>query len=88
MGLHAGAETQADQTWALLGAYYAVTPKLYLLTDYQSGTGRQGTLGAFYYITPDLGVNLYYAKNNTDSKNDYVGLYVGYTFSATKPDKK
>jgi len=82
LGVVAGAEHQSGDTWALVGAYYAVTPKFYLLGDYQSGSGRQGTVGAYYYFTPALGVNIYYAKNNTDSHADYVGAYIGYTFSA------
>ena len=83
-GIHAGIEHQADQTWGLLGANFAVNQKISLLGDYQSGDGRQGTVGVYYAVTPALGVNVYYAKNNTDSSADYLGLYVGYAFSAKK----
>ena len=76
-----GGQKQGGDTWALLGADYAVTPEVTLLADAQTGTGRQATLGVYYVATPELGLNVYYARNNTSRSSDYYGLYVGYTFS-------
>ena len=79
--LHAGVESQAGTGRLQFGVDYTLTPDLSVLADYQTGVGRYHTIGLFYTPTSRIGINIYYAHNNTPALRgtDYLAAYVGYT---------
>lgn len=82
--LHAGIQSQSNRTWGIFGLDHAISDRLCLLADYQSGSGKYHTLGICWEQSPSLGVTLYFVRNNTASlrdTEDYVGLNLAYTIS-------
>lgn len=81
--LHIGAQTSDGSTSTLLGSDYALGNGWSAMADYQSGPGRWHTLGLFWQESPEVGILLYYVRNNTAdlrADNDYVGFNIAYTF--------
>lgn len=79
--IHAGVQEQSGGGWLQFGVDYALSPKLSLLADYQTGSERYHTLGLFCTPVSQISINVYYAHNNTPALRgtDYLAAYVGYT---------
>jgi hypothetical protein len=79
---HAGAQTQSDAGWMLLGADYALTPQVSILADAQTGDSRCKTLGVYWQASPKTAIGVYACQFNSSSSSssDYIGGYALYTF--------
>lgn len=78
---HLGADTSGNEDAMMMGMEYSLNNTLTLMADYKSGIGNYHTLGLWWQASPTIGINPYFARNNTDdlrSTADYWGLYVGY----------
>ncbi len=83
--IHLGLGWDGDCLVPQAGADYYPSDYLGLLADYQQGDERYATLGLYYQTTDEVGVLCYYARHNTDSESDYLGLNVSLAGSYEPP---
>lgn len=79
--VHFGVQTQGESTWGMLGMDYALTDNLYFMADWQTGSGKCHTAGFYWTPTPVIGVQVYYARNNSSElrkSDDYLGVYISH----------
>lgn len=65
---------RVDGTRGMLGAEYYWDPKTGALVDWTTGSHTYATLGLYRSLRAAWHATLYYARSNTDRREDFVGL--------------